>query len=691
MAVDVAASRAQARDLASPKHIAAAPARLVLPVIVLASFALRLLGALAQSVPVYFPDEYIYGTLARSIAESGRPLVRGSHAHFPALLEPILAAPFWLLGDPELAYRLTQAEHALAMSFAAVPAYLLARRLGISSLAALAVGGLAVASPDLIFSSFLLADPIAYPLALGALYAGVRVLESPTRRSQVAFVTLTALATFARVQYVVLPLAFLGAALVVEGRSVRRVATRFRVTAALIAAPLLAATALGTSRILGYYSGVVHEHLDAGALLHWGGIDALLLAYAAGWVLVPGAAIAIALALLRPIDRSERAFAALALFFGAGLLFEAALYASNGSQRFQERYLCSLIPLVAIGFALYVKRGCPSRKLLAVVGVTMLGLAASIPLSGYTIGGDKQDSPFLFAVFRLEKALGAGAGSLTVAAIASVLAVLAVASAFGGRRLRWAPVGAAVAVAVTVSAAAHSVQATNALAIRASHLPADARWVDHAQLGPVDVLQTAGAPADTVLEQLFWNRSLRSVALLGRARAVDAFENRHARVGPNGTLYLDGRPANRPLLVQNFASAITFADARRVGRGGTMELWRPGPGGLRLSSFTLGRYWDGWFANEGEVVLWPGRAGGVRGTLRLSMTLPANGVALSIRFHGKGVDRRVSFQPGEHRTVSFRVESRAAWAVVFKSSTHGLLWDGRAVSLRATPPIFTRS
>ena len=81
-----------------------------------ASFLLRFVAALWHTTPLYFPDEYIYSGIARSLAESGKPLIRGSSAHFPALLEPLLAAPFWLTHDPALAYRLTQAENALAMS-----------------------------------------------------------------------------------------------------------------------------------------------------------------------------------------------------------------------------------------------------------------------------------------------------------------------------------------------------------------------------------------------------------------------------------------------------------------------------------------------------------------------------------------------------------------------------------------------
>ena len=160
MALDVAAPVAERPALAAAR-VAAIPARIGLPAIVLTSFVLRLAAAFAHATPLYFPDEYIYGGLARSLATSGRLAIRGSSAHFPALLEPLLTAPFWLFGDPLLAYRLTQGLNALAMSLAAVPVYLLARRLGLGSGLALGAAALAVACPDLLDASFVRADPIA--------------------------------------------------------------------------------------------------------------------------------------------------------------------------------------------------------------------------------------------------------------------------------------------------------------------------------------------------------------------------------------------------------------------------------------------------------------------------------------------------------------------------------------------------
>src|SRR5919198_1059380 len=75
--------------------------------------------ARSTTSPLLLPDEYLYAELSRSIAETGRPLVRGVSGQFPALLEPIVLAPTWLVGDVAVSYRLGQAIPALALSLAA--------------------------------------------------------------------------------------------------------------------------------------------------------------------------------------------------------------------------------------------------------------------------------------------------------------------------------------------------------------------------------------------------------------------------------------------------------------------------------------------------------------------------------------------------------------------------------------------
>src|SRR4051794_41888716 len=89
---------------------------------VAASFGGRLLAALGRVAPYYLPDEYIYPSLARSFAEHGRPVIRGVGVHFPALLDPLLTAPVWLVThDPVRAYGITQGLHAAFVSLPRVP------------------------------------------------------------------------------------------------------------------------------------------------------------------------------------------------------------------------------------------------------------------------------------------------------------------------------------------------------------------------------------------------------------------------------------------------------------------------------------------------------------------------------------------------------------------------------------------
>jgi hypothetical protein len=685
VAVDVSVQRP-----APLARAAAIPARLLLAGIVGVSFLVRFVAALAHTTPLYFPDEYIYSAIARSLAESGRPMIRGSSAHFPAMLEPMLAAPFWLTNDPGLAYRFTQAENALAMSLAAVPVYLLVRRLGGGSWAALAAAALTVASPDLFFSSFVLADAIAYPLVLGAVYAGVCALSQPTRGAQLWFAALALLATFARIQYVFLPLVFVGAALVVERGSFRVVWRRFRLSIVLYAAPLVFAAALGPRRLLGYYSGVADLEVSPGAMAHWIGTDAMLLAYVAGFALVPGALAGIVFALCRPRSREESGLAALAVGLFAGLFAEAALYASNGSPRFQERYLMVLLPLVFPAFWLWLRRGRPAPRAVGLFALGLLALSARVPLSGYTIGDAKQDSPFLLGVFRLEKAVGIGDGSLVVALAAAGLACLAAAAAFRAR-LAWVAVAASFAASCAVSAGAISFDHHVVRSVRASLLPADARWIDHARLGDVTLVQTPATPHARAHEQLFWNRSLKKVYFLDEATAIDAFGSPRLRVTRDGRLVSRGRTLRGPLAISNYAVRARLVGAVAVARGAEYELWRsfsiP-----RMAMFVGGLYFDGWLASAGHITVWPARDGRVQGMLRLPLSLPAGTRRTVLRLRGPGVDRRVAVSPKQRRVVVMRVSHRGPWTLNFRTSRPGYLQpDERPVSVQAELPTFSGS
>src|SRR5205823_9548152 len=236
--------------------------------------------------------------------------------------------------------------------------------------------------------------------------------------------------------------------------------------------------------------------------------DARLLAYSAGFALVPGALVGLAYALWRQRTRDENAFAALAVGALLAIFVEASLYAASGTLRFQERYLMVLPPLVLPAFALWLRRNRPGARVAAVLGLGLLALAARVPLSGYTISDSKQDSPFLLAVFRLERAIGIGSGSLLVALVASGLACLAVAACFRPVFARWAVVATLVASCV-VSLGAVAFDSHVVRSVRTSLLPTDARLVVDLGLGDVPLVPSPATPHAAADEQLFWNTSLK--------------------------------------------------------------------------------------------------------------------------------------------------------------------------------------
>jgi hypothetical protein len=633
----------------------------------------RLVASAAHPAPRYFPDEYLYTAFARALGAGQAPNVRGTSANFPALLEPILAAPFHALFSPELAYRLTQAENALLMSLAAVPVYLLARRLSLSPRYALFCAVFAVAIPDLVFASYTLADPVAYPFAMGALAAGVAALDRPARRTQLLFLILAFLATFARVQYVVLPAAFVVAALIVDRR---RVLKTQRLPLVLMALPLVVAVALGPARVFGYYSNVTNLHLG-GQLLHWAGIDLFLLAFSTGIVLVPGALVALA----RPRGRAETAFAALAAVFCAGLVVEAALYASNGSARFQERYLFALLPLIPIGFGLYLKHGRPARIPVALLSLFLFALSARLPLSGWAGGIGKTDSQFLVAVFRLERAVGTANGALVLAGLAAAGAAGAVlVSRRGGGRYA---VAAALAFVMVASFGATVSDSANARQVREDYLPPNPSWVDATGLKDVTLLQTAGAPPAGAAEQLYWNRSISHEALVGDAQPTDVYAAPRIRVARDGTL--NGVGAN--VLVQDYAATLQFANARLVATAGSFSLWSA-ESAPRLSLLERGRFSDGWLARTGKLTVWPDAAGRTTGTLSFTLSLPAGGVPTTVRF-GKA---HYDIHPGEKTTVIYTLDARGPWSLPFSTSTGGNAQpDLRFTSVLSTPPVLQRT
>ena len=653
--------------------IRSAPTALVM--IVAVSAAVRSVGAVARPVPTLFPDEYIYTALARSLGSTGLPMIRGSIAHFPALLAPLAAAPIWALAPTGLAYHLVQVENAIFMSLAAIPVYLLARKLRFNAGYALFCALFAVAIPDVAYAGRTLADPLAYPLVLSALYAAVLALERPTRWTQLAFFALAAIATLARVQYVVVFAAYLAALLVTRRREALRT---HRLSLGIVVAAGVVSVALGPSRLLGYYSAVIDLHAGLWTL-HWMTTDLFLIAVASGVVLVPGALIG----LMTARGRTEQGFAAVTAFFSAALLVAAGLYASNGADRFQERYLFSLLPLIPLAFGLYLRNGRPLRLAVLVVGALLLITGARVPLSGFAVGTGSTDSPLLWAVVRLNSLVGLATSSLLVAVYIATAAGIAELVAFGLRARAALILSVAFLIAASLAATAADVRTGRLRA--ADYIDGNATWVDHANLGDVTAVATKAAPPWLLTEQLFWNRRLTREVLMTGANTTDAFASARVKVAADGTLEAPGGPIRTPILFERYGVSASFQDARLVAATPSFALWTPRTV-VRFRTLETGRFQDGWLGPGGSLTLWPRPGSRLRGILSFRVSLPEGFKASTLSFGAK----RLTIRPGTSRRLAFCVDSKQARRIFFHAGWT-LLHDLRPVSVLQTAPRFTQS
>jgi hypothetical protein len=658
--------------------------------IVAASFLARTLTGWLRASPVYFPDEYIYSELGRSIADQGRPLVRGASAHFPALLQPLLTAPAWLFDDVETSYRLVQLTGALVMSLAAVPVYFVARRLGLGSVLALALAGLSLAVPDMLYASWILADPFAYPLVLAALAAGVAALGRPTRSAQIAFVAFAGLATLARVQFVVLPFCFLLAALALglRERSVRRVFSEQRLAFGLFALALVPFAVAGPNGVLGYYHGVLDLHLSAPAIGKWAAADAMLVLYSCGWVLAPGALLGLVLAIWRPRSRAELAFGCLGSLFALAVFFQAGLYAANGAGRIQERYFFYVLPLVFLAFGLFASRGWPHRVPHALLAAGLIAVSARIPLAGFSASDGKSNSPLLFAAGELENLIGdTGLASLAIAVLAALLSVAAIALGFRPRRATAFAVAVAFGACLLSSAGAVAYDHALSHRVKQNVVPGEPSMVDVAGLGKVTLVQSPFGDRGFTTEELFWNRTVNRLALLPGAFPPDAFAADHAGIARDGSLVVHGRTLSGPLLVDAYGATMRFRDMREVARTRLFRLLRP-EGHPRLAVYEPGRYFDGWLSLNGAIRLWaPRPTDSLSGTLAFTLSLPRGADPVTVKFRTPDGRHVVGVRPGEPARVSLQVCAPTSWRAEFEAPFTGSI-GSRFVSVRSTEPVF---
>jgi hypothetical protein len=359
--------------------------------LVLASFAVRAWLARGMVGPFIMIDELIYSELARSFADSGEFLVRDLPSPGYGLVYPALISPAYALFDGLTdAYAAVKTLNAFVMSLAAVPAYLLARRV-VGPWLSLLAAVLAVSLPSLVYTGTVMTENVFYPVFLTAALLFTLVLERPTPARVLALLALIAVAAATRAQAVALVPAVLTAPLLLaafRAESRRATLRPFRLLYAIVLGGGLAVAAAqlvrgrSLSDLFGAYSVVGDESYDAGEVLRY------LLYHVAELDLylgvVPVAATIVLAGRARSLDRPLQALLAVAVATSFWLVLVVATFASVFAQRIQERNVFVVAPLFLILLIAWVDRGAPRPRALALVaGGAAAALVLTIPFERF--------------------------------------------------------------------------------------------------------------------------------------------------------------------------------------------------------------------------------------------------------------------------------------------------------------------
>jgi hypothetical protein len=529
---EVALGRRGLRELAAD-----APTWFWLSALVALSALGRFLVALAAPAPWIFPDEWVYWELARSFGDSASfsiwgvawP-VRTSGPLYPVLISPLVS----LAPSLEVAYVLVKALNAILMSLAAVPAYLLARRLAARPLAFFAAV-LTLLVPSMVYTSKVMTENVSYPLFLLTALAFVRALERPTPARQTVALALVAVSFLARAEMAALIPVYLGAIVLLAfldarsegGAPLRRLAaykTTWIAALAAGAAVLLGAILSGAS-LLGAY-----EELPGKIRLlsapRWLLYQAAEVDLAVGVVPFAAFLLVVFVALRdRSLPRATRVFVAVAVPTVVCFLVLGGVYATQPRPlpHVFERYVFYVMPFLFVALALWIERGLPRPKpwVHIAAGCAIL-LPLALPLGTLLNGrewGVSSSTPGLVPWARLSEAFGTGwALRAAVLVAAGLLALLFL--RIGREReslLRF--VTLCVLWMITLVVAVSDLSAAKLAGVRAGGEPG---WVDDAvEPGSlVAVVWPALAPREerglyAVLETQFFNRSVSRVYHVG--------------------------------------------------------------------------------------------------------------------------------------------------------------------------------
>ncbi len=672
--------------------------------------AIMLIGAaialvFSTQIVGYAPDEVGYTHLAVGISHSLSPITLryGGGARLNQLY-PLLIAPFWGAFGNVTAFQITHVWDVLLMVSAAIPTYLLSRQVVEPRWAGYIAAALVVVMPWMTLSLVELTEVAAFPACAWAFLAMQRCLALPSARRDIIALAAIGLATYGRLQLIVLaPVLVLAmvchelgyslaaggdrrAGLREAGRRMLRLHKPLSVVGVIgviIGIPLLLTGRL--TSVAGFYGNTLTGVTLTGPTFSLA--RAYLVFLALGLGAVPAALTFgfIGESILAPASRRAHAFATITALSIVVLTIQVA----EVSQRFdegvlQERYLFYLVPLIGVGMcaALLLTRH-PVK--MAVGGSAVLALlTATTSYESARTAFWYQVSPamssfydWILPVFGVASGPSAdpGASRQVLAGVAILVAgilVALLARRVAVRRLLTV-VGALVVLfcaAITVHSLSSVLNGVSGGRGYGQGTLKDVDWVDRSipSGASAEQLVTNMGGLDTsrgIWEDLeFWNRSIAGADTFGGfgdsygatmtvRRSLSSGAVRVASGSGSGTL-----PVSYLIVpTRGFPTQIEGSPVSRSADG-TLELVRLAEP-VRAAWSVLGASNDGWLALGHPATLrlymlrgLPGRCASVDLTLTLS---PITSTARSLILTGAGPQRAFSFTPGQTRTVAGRV------------------------------------
>jgi hypothetical protein len=649
--------------------------------------------ALARQLPApwIMVDELIYSELAKSFAATGHFLLRGQSTAAYGVVYPALISPAWAIFDrvPH-AYAAAKAINSVAISLAAVPAYLLARRV-LSRPYALAAAVLTISVPSMLYAGMLMTENAFYPAFLLAALAFVAWLERPTPWRTALLLAAALFAFLTRAEAAALAPAFLTAPFLVAGRRALR---EFRLFYGLAAAAAVLVVAVQAARgasplgLLGAYEVASHSSYTAGGVARWFAYHWEELVLSLG--VAPFAALLLLAATMRGRPRAERAFLAAAVTLSFWLVLEVAAFASVQTEKVEERNMFYVAPLFLTALLLWIERGAPRPR----IAIGAAGLAGALP-----------------AIFPYTKLIGLPAVSVTPA-------LLPLASLHDNglalADIRWVVLGASVVAAAAFLLVPRRYLLALPLLVLAyfavSQKPNDGKyqqasrgdlfqgigahqpdWVDR-RVGTnarVATIWSGAADKFTVWEHEFFNRSVRDFYFTGEPLAGDLPETKLVAGRTSGLLRgPDGRVVRAAYALTDGSVALAGRELDRDARTGLI-LYRVG-GPLRQLSRVEGLYpGDTW---SGPVVTYTRldcRGGSVTATVQSDPGLFTTAQRLTAFVRARAVARAsVAPRAIESITVPLRPAGSVCTArfvvartLVPRDATHGANPDPRRLGL----------